>query len=87
MGSRKQRPWRAEVRRHKLDPPFSVRIRHGVGRGGPCDALTAPVIIVIVTTLGTASSLAATQLSSIGFEVSKHSICYNFNAYQKSTVK
>ena len=76
-----------EGRGEETQAPFSVRIRHGVGRGGPCNALTAPVIIVIVTTLGTTSSLAATQLSFIGFEVSKHSICYNFNAYQKSTVK
>ena len=57
----------------------------GGGRG-PCNALTAPVII-IVTTLGTTSSLTATQLSFIAFEVSKHFICYNFNAYKKSTVK
>ena len=78
------------MRRHKLTPPFSVRCGQGRRVGGwwrgPCNALTAPVII-IVTTLGTTSSLTATQLSFIAFEVSKHFICYNFNAYEKSTVK
>lgn len=76
------------MRRHKFTPPFSVRRRQRgrAGGRGPCNALTAPVII-IVTTLGTTSSLTATQLSFIAFEVSKHFICYNFNAYKKSTVK